>query len=524
MNGYEKSHVNGHQVELYLLPMLSGLLCALALPNLAWGWLAWFALVPLFCVMHTNPWRAGFCAGAVYFATVLYWLNNVMTVYGQLPMVLSIVVYLLLVAYLAIFWGAICWCSCRIVQRLDLPSIIVIPIIWLVFEYGRNFLLTGFPWANIAYSQMPYPVLLQSADLAGVYLLVFLLVLVNCVVAQLWQAWRNKSLVPWRLLLVVVALWLTNYGYGLWRLNNINIATGERLHVRLVQGNVEQSLKWQPQQLTTTLTKYKKLSVIGSVGDAINADDTLVVWPESATPFFFQDGGNRARLVQSVAQENNVLLLFGSPAYALSQKSTVKRRQYSYLNSAYLLSPQGSVVGRSDKVHLVPFGEYVPLSGLLSFVEKLAQGVGDFIAGDKKLLPVGDNLLGVLVCYEAIFPEIARQQVAAGAGLLVNITNDAWFGESAAPWQHLAMTRMRAIENRVWIARCANTGVSAFIDPTGRVISPSQLFTTETVSGDVYFCNDTSLYTHTGDTVPLLLCGVVLVWLWQSRKGAGSCC
>lgn len=504
-----------------IAPVLSGLLLALAFPNIAWGWLAWVALVPLFSVMHEKPWRCGFSAGVVFFAIVLYWLNTVMITYGHLPLLLSLLAYLLLVVYLAFFWGAICWCSCRIEKQLKLPLVLVLPIVWVVFEFFRNFLFTGFPWANIAYSQTSYLALIQGADLAGVYLLVFLLVLINCAVATAWKVYRAGKVLPWRLLLLVLVIWLGHYGYGLWRLEQIVCAgDGVPLRVAMVQGNIEQSLKWNPQYLHSTLTTYQRLS-------AQSDDPDLVIWPESSTPFFYQDGGRKAEKVRSVARKNQAMLLFGSPAYIKVVDQNGEKQvgnhdqnqgRYRYLNSAYLLSPQGQTVGRSDKVHLVPFGEYVPLSGLLSFVDKLVQGIGNFVPGINHPLSIDGHQVGVLVCYEAIFPEIARQQVANGASLLVNITNDAWFGDSSAPWQHLAMTRFRAVENRVWIARCANTGVSALIDPTGRVVKHSGLFKAETVEGLVYFCDETSLYTRTGDSVPLLLCVVVLVWLWQSRK------
>lgn len=492
--------------------VLSGVLFALSFPNVELGWLAWIALIPLFSVMDEKPWRCGFIAGVVFFAATLYWLNTVMVTFGQLPLAASIAIYLLLVVYLASYWGGICWCACRIRRHLHLPLLVVLPSVWVVFEYARTYLLTGFPWANIGYSQAPYLHLIQGADLAGIYLLVALLVLVNCAGSLLLKSYLHCSARPWGAVSVVAILWLLNYGYGHWRLTHCEVGTDQPFRVALVQGNIEQSLKWNPRHLSTTLDTYEQLSA-----QAESAD--LIVWPESATPFFYQDGGSRAAKVDEVVIRNQANLLFGSPAYIQQRDAdgTLIKR-YRYLNSAYLLTKDQQLVGRSDKVHLVPFGEYVPLANLLSFVDKLAQGIGDFVPGENSPLPLRDHKLGVLVCYEAIFPEVSRNLVRQGADLIVNITNDAWFGDSSAPWQHLAMTRFRAVENRVWLARCANTGVSALIDPMGRVVQQSQLFKAQTVEGEVYFCNDTSLYTRTGDSLPLLLSFVVVVWLWQSRK------
>ena len=259
--------------------------------------------------------------------------------------------------------------------------------------------------------------------------------------------------------------------------------------------------------LQHTLDRYCRLS-------AQAQDPDLLVWPESATPFFYQNGGTRAHQVRSVARKQQAYLLFGSPSYLRGESDD----DVAYLNSAYLLSPQAQLLGRSDKVHLVPFGEYVPLWGMFGLVEKLASGIGDFVPGRLQPMALNGHQLGVLICYEAIFPELARKLVARGAQVLVNITNDAWFGDSAAPWQHLDMARMRAVENRVWLLRSANTGVSALIDPYGRVVAQSRLFEPALVEGTAYFHQGGSLYTRTGDSLARLLSLVVLVWLWQSRK------
>ncbi len=485
--------------------LVSGVLMALAFPALGWGWLAWLALVPLLLVMRRRPFLSGFCAGTAFFALLLYWLNGVMTTYGHLPMALSVVLYLLLVAYLGCFWAATLWCACRVERRLEIPMSVALPVVWVVAEFVRGHLLTGFPWGALAYSQAAYPLLMQSADLGGIYPLIFLLVLSNVVIAAALAQWRRLRILPWRPLALLLALLLSNAAYGGWRLATTAAGGGDVLRLALVQGNIDQAVKWSPDQVDATLDKYCRLSRAGA------AQSDLLIWPESATPFFFQDDSPRSRRVRRVSADTAVPLLFGSPAYMRTGAG------YRYLNSVYLLDGHGDLRGRSDKVHLVPFGEYVPLAGLLSFVDKLVAGVGNFVPGRNHPLELDGHRLAVLVCYEAIFPAIARAQVAAGAQLLVNVTNDAWFGNTAAPWQHLDIARFRAVENRVWLARCANTGVSAIIDPAGRVVVHSSLFVDAVVRGCVYFCDGTSLYTRTGDTVPLLLCVVVALWLWCSR-------
>lgn len=489
-----------------LAPPFSGLLMALAFPLAGQGWLAWLALVPLLVVMPSRPWRSGFSAGVVFFAVTLYWLNLVMTVYGQMPWVLAIVAYLLLATYLALFWAATCWCSMRIHRALHVPLPLVTAVCWVALEYVRNWLFTGFPWGNIGYSQINALWLVQSADLFGVYGLALMLLLVNGLLAEGVRRRVAGETLPWRSALIVGLVLVGQLGYGYWRLAAAE-PDRDALHVGLVQGSIDQAVKWDPAHLQRTLERYRQLS-------AQAQDPELLVWPESATPFFYQNGGKRAHQVRSVAREQRAYLLFGSPSYARQEADD----EVAYLNSAYLLSPQAQLLGRSDKVHLVPFGEYVPLWGMFGLVEKLAEGIGDFVPGQLQPLSLNGHQLGVLICYEAIFPELAQKLVSRGAQVLVNITNDAWFGDSSAPWQHLDMARMRAIENKVWLLRSANTGVSALIDPFGRVVAQSRLFEPALVEGTAYFKQGGSLYTHTGDSLPRLLGIVVLVWLWQSRK------
>jgi apolipoprotein N-acyltransferase len=349
----------------------------------------------------------------------------------------------------------------------------------------------------------------QGADLFGVYGLVVAIVGVNALVAEALRPMLERRALAWRPLAVAIVVVTFQLGYGAWMLSRPATA-GDALRVALVQGNIDQHLKWDPAFLQQTLDRYSQLSA-----QAVEPD--LIVWPESATPFFYQNGGQRAYQVRAVARQQQAYLLFGSPSYQRADAAGEKDR-VAYLNSAYLLSPQAQQLGRSDKVHLVPFGEYVPLWGMFGLVEKLATGIGDFVPGTLQPLTLDGHQAGVLICYEAIFPELARSLVAQGAQVLINITNDAWFGNSAAPWQHLDMARMRAVENRVWVLRSANTGVSALIDPTGRVVAHSSLFEPALIEGVAEFKQGGSLYTRTGDSLPRLLVAVVLLWLWQARK------
>lgn len=496
-----------------LWPALSGLLLAAAYPRPDLAPLAWFALVPLFALRSQRPFRAGWISGAVFFACVLYWLNIVMTTYGGLNLLFSVVAYLLLVGYLALYFGATLWLAQRFEQQCRWSRVWTLPVAWTAFEYLRAHLLTGFPWASLGYSQDALLPMLQSADLWGVYGIGFLLVLVNALLADIWrlrQADRRLVRCGWRLALATLLL-VGNAGYGWWRLGT-NLDGGRPpLQVSLIQGDIDQAVKWDPAFQQQTLQRYAELTL--KADSKVKTD--LTVWPESATPFFFQEGGPAADLVRSLPQKTGSALLFGSPAYERHGK------KYSYLNSAYLLAADGRLLGRSDKVHLVPFGEYVPLKWMLPFVDKLVVGIGDFVPGRLRPLAMNGDTLGVLVCYEAIFPELARSYITQGAGLLVNITNDAWFGRSAAPYQHLGMARLRAIENRVWLVRAANTGISAAVAPSGRIIKASKLFVPAALNVRAGFGARGGIYSSYGDLLPwvcLLLGAAGLIFCWTRNR------
>lgn len=492
------------------LSALSGLLLACSFPLPDYHLLAWFGLVPLIMVMQRRPFKSGFVAGVVFFAVTLYWVNIVMTTYGHLPAVLSFLLYLLLAAYLALYWGIASWAACRLKEFRNYSFALTLPVFWVALEFLREFLLTGFPWATLGYSQHGWLTMVQSADLFGVYGLSYLLVLSNAVIGEclLLCRGKNSQWQPGKALAAVLLLLMLNYGYGEWCLRQDIDSRAETLSTAVVQGNIPQDLKWRPDNQVNTVKTYRDLSLRA---EREGASD-LIIWPEAAMPFYFQDGGPLAESIAKLTTEMKASLLFGSPAYRRDSGNL------SYLNSAFLLSQTAQVQGRSDKIHLVPFGEYVPLGKFLPFVNKLVVGIGDYSPGEINPLPIAEHQLGVLVCYEVIFPELAREYVRQGSDLLVNITNDAWFGKSSAPWQHLAMARFRAIENRVWLARSANTGISAFIAPSGKVVEQTKLFESAFLRADVGLGARPKIYSQMGDLVPGAFLIVSLVWLLQTRR------
>ncbi|MBU0945370.1 MAG: apolipoprotein N-acyltransferase [Proteobacteria bacterium] len=453
------------------------LLLWLALPGGGGLWpLLAVACVPLLvCVCRGTRLQAlgfGFLAGFGHFLLQLYWIVFVLGHYGGLPLIFSVPALLLLVCYMAASVMAFSLLAQLFVRRFPAGlSLWLLPCAWVGVDWLRSFLFSGFPWMDLGYGLAGLPVLLQSADIWGHYGLTFLLVLLNSLLALLiinreGRRGALRLMVPVCLLLAMVAV----YSGERWQQLQSGVLERESLVVAVVQGNVDQSQKWLPARQQETVLDYIEQS--RQLMHALPRPD-LVIWPETALPFYPLAHPLLEPLQRFVSQEQ-VMLLTGAPWY--EQKSD-SQREMKFFNSSLLFDSTGEIVARTSKTHLVPFGEYVPLKRFLSFLEPLVEAVGDFSPGKIHAPPACQKAsIGVLVCFESIFPDISRKWVDAGATLLVNMTNDAWYGRSSAPHQTLAMTRLRAVETRRSVVRSANTGFSAFIDPLGRLQQLSPLF------------------------------------------------
>ena len=499
-----------------LLAIASGIMIAISFPNPGLSFLAWIALVPMLIAMEESTprdaFRVGLTCGFTAYAFILYWLNIVFTYYGKLPWSASIPVYLLLVLWLALFYALSTFIA-RLGELAGIKAAFTLPVAWVAFDFIRSFLFSGFAWAMLGHSQFRTLPLIQIADLAGVYGITLLIVLANIVMHRALRAVSGAG-VPYPVKSAVVLLFFLSATlfYGFSRLNEPDVDNIKPLRVALIQGNIPQDVKWSPEFREHTLNIYERLT-----RDASKGGVDLIVWPESAVPFFFQDEPLQAERIRKLAREMNASLLFGSPAHELRNgKST-------FLNSAFLISPQGETLGRADKLHLVPFGEYVPMGNILTFINKLVVGIGDFAPGMGAVpLDTGSTKLGIQVCYEVIFPELARQYVQAGARVLVAITNDAWFGRSSAPYQHLAISTFRAIETRTPLIRAANTGVTAIVDQNGHINTMTGLFVEAYRVGEIQPGSGKSLYLTIGDA-PAWLCllltaGILLLALIKRNK------
>jgi apolipoprotein N-acyltransferase len=509
--------------HLLLLPVLSGTLLVLSFPTNDLNFLAWIALVPLLIAIREKPVKTafgqGWLAGLVFFVGTLSWVINAMHQYGKIPFPVSVLVMLLLAGYCAVFVALFAAILVALKDARGLLRPWTAAALWVTLEWLRGHLFTGLPWALLGYSQYHALSVIQIADVTGVYGVSFLLVLVNALGARFAEMLGSRVglsakpvPIPWVTVPLAAALLVIVVDYGHWRLDpRNNPANGHSLRIGLVQPNIDQAQKWDVALRRQTIDRYKKLT------NQVVQEVDLVVWPEAATPFFFDvETDYREELLRFV-RDRGVPLLFGSPAVDSRTDGGAR-----LLNSAYLVSGGGMVLDRYDKVHLVPFGEYVPLKPILFFLDKLVVGIGDFVPGaGPRVMSGPSGHLGLVICFEVIFPDLVRQFVDRGADYMVTITNDGWFGRTSAPYQHFAMVVFRAVENRVPFARAANTGISGFIDAEGHILRTSELFVEGAMSGEVRIGGPRTFYTAYGDLFTLgcaILTLCVAAWMW--RQGA----
>lgn len=491
-----------------LLILLSGFLLILSFPKVDQSYLVWVALIPiLYAIEGTRPYRTflrGWLCGFVFYIGLIYWIVVVTTTYGKLPYPLGILVMLLLAGYLSIYVGLSFSISRWIEEKTSFRLPITLPFIWVTMEYLRSFLFTGFPWESLGYSQYQSLSLIQLADITGVYGISFFIVCVNTTLYLLFRSLSDKN-IPYKQIAFTILVATIAVIYGRWRLAEIVTLTDASATIKagLVQGNVDQGIKWNKAFRKQTITTHQQLSI-----QALQDSTRLIIWPESSTPFYFQSELDYQNIIFEIIHDKDAYLLLGSPSYeGLNGK-------YRNFNSAFLLSPSNEVIGKYDKVHLVPYGEYVPLKKFFPFIDKMVEGIGAFYAGrNTSLLNLPEAPFGVLICYEIIFPDLTRRFVKKGAQFLVNITNDAWFGKTSAPYQHISMAAFRAIENRRFVARAANTGISAFIDARGEIKSPSRLFTESLITGKISLLSISTFYTRYGDIFAQVSSFLSMIWL-----------
>jgi apolipoprotein N-acyltransferase len=408
---------------------------------------------------------------------------------------------LVLAIYLGLYVALFGWLARFIRRRTGWSTLVVAPAAWTAAEWLKSSGPLGCPWGNVSYALAEHPAWIQGASLVGAPGLSLWIVGVNALLAGAITSRRWVSRIA-LLVLAVLAVW----GPVAWGNAAVRkYQPGESVRVGLVQPNIGSEEKWDTLHQERSVRALARLSA-----EAVKNDPKpdLLIWPETALPFYVRLETPKLRRLLDFVHEWNVPLLTGYPDATLS----LGGEGVITHNAAGLVLPTGAIALQYEKIHLVPFGERIPFQGVLPFLGKIDLGQAEWTPGTKAVLfPIKRATFGVLICFESIFPELARDYAVDGARFLVNITNDEWFGPTAAPRQHADMAILRCVEHRIGMARCANTGISMIIDPVGRVTHATPLFQEAVVTGEVYLGSEPTLFRQWGDWTSGLCLGLVLV-------------
>lgn len=476
-------------------------LFGLELPN--FGFLAWFGFVPLFLLIYEATPRQAFLYGwitaTLIFALSAYWLYTTLHLYGGFNPVASLLLILLLSSLLGLFHGLTLFLAKYLSKKGEM--ILILPVVWTALEGIRNYIpFGGWPWFNIAMSQSQYLPLIQIADITGVYGVTFLVIWGNVWLTECFLKWREGRSQPFGIKIslflpktvTTLFLFVLVLGYGFYRLHQIgsDVKQWPTLKVGLIQPNIPQDEKWEEQYRT----KHEEL-LYEAVESLQNSVD-LIIWPETA---WFKTLWIEENRIPPL--DMGITKASGDRPYSLLGLSFARTQDKGlvYYNSAALVDAQGTIHGKYHKISLIPFGEYVPLPRLFYFLDPIA-AIGAFEPGHSYApLSLPGSNVGVLICGEDIFPEISRKMVREGAHLLVNMTNDAWYNYSSEPYQHLALAAFRSIETRRTMVRATNTGISAVIGPTGKILQAAPLEVQSLLTYQAPLSKAQTLYLQLGD-------------------------
>lgn len=449
--------------------------------------------------------RNGLGCGILGCSACLYWISVPIHDFGYLPWAVAVPTAVSLGCYLAlysaVFAAGMHWGS-RNLTPLWLGGLALAA--WTLLEYLKGWVLSGFAWLTLSAAFVPWTAAVQGAALVGAYALSGLFA---AIVVWLDAAWRQKCKAALTAGVLVVA--------GLAIFSGINLAAFDPASERafralLVQGNINQDQKWDPANVQATMHAYMGLTSSGleriseESGEKASQTPVLVIWPETAMPFLYSLEYDSGAKLRDLAREKGINLLFGAPG--LEAEPGLAPEEYPLFNRAHLISAMGRDIGAYEKEHLVPFGEYPPSWINLPFLDFFLAQVGDFTPGVRtRPLSVDGIALGVLICYETIFPELSQKRVEQGANVLINISNDAWFGLTSAPEQHLQLTAMRAVEQGRYLLRATNTGISSVVDPWGRILFRSELFRAAAIPALAYALDRHTPFFFVADYMPWLL-------------------
>jgi apolipoprotein N-acyltransferase len=500
-----------------ILAIISSLLVILAFPKFNLDFLVWVSFVPLFFALENTNIKQRFLIGYVFgvfmFFGLLYWLFNV-----------SMLGAIVLIFFLAIYPAI----GCLYKIRDSAIIVFIIPSMWVISEFLRAHIFSGFPWTLLGHCLYKNIVVIQIADITGVYGLSFIVIMINIVFFSILRSFRNKR---YHVFVCVLFCMITLfYGFSFMQVK----LEKEPVDIALIQGNIAQEKKWDAQNYEVEiLEQYMSLSEL-----AVKKGSDLIIWPETSVPGLYSEDASIKYIIDQFIKRMKKDFLIGSVRY----------NEGNYYNSAYFVSSNAQIEQIYDKMHLVPFGEYIPFENKLPWIRSaIDKPVGDMLPGKEYKIfyftgraerKTSEGLIreirflkfGVLICFEDIFPDISRGAVKLGAEFLVNMTNDAWFGDTNAAYEHVQSSVFRAVENRVSVVRSANTGISCFIDPRGKItdilkVKGKETFVEGICQGEIYKPIRQSFYTKFGDVFVwfcLIMCvGLIILDKKQIQVDSG---
>jgi apolipoprotein N-acyltransferase len=520
-------------ISVLFPPVISALLLVLSLPTFDIGWLAWFGLVPLLVAISGRSPAYGFLSffiyGFLFFSGVCSWLYEVAT--------FRIVHHAIIMTYLGLYFGFFGLTFNFISKRWGAaPAHLTAPFVWVSIEYIRsNMSFLALPWGLLAHTQYQHPSIMQISSITGAYGLSFLVFMVNSTLAALTLMFLARSRLrnkqpgdkqPSRR--GVFSMVLATLAFTGMILLHGHIAlskpiAGKKLKLSVLQGNIEQDKKWNPKYKKYIMQTYADLSK-----EAADDRPDLIIWPEAATPRYVLKNPSLLKQIKSIIGEAKTSFLIGSAEYS---KSITKKpsNRVKIGNTALFFSPTGKVLGTYLKIHLVPFGEYVPYADIIPWPDFIAvQGntSWDLPGEEHTIFELNGDKFGAVICWESIFPGLFRKFVKNGAGFMINITNEGWFRHKI-PHQYVAMNVFRAVENRIFLVRAANTGVSCFIDPHGRITGRIEKEGKDTyvrgyLTQEITVSKERTFYTEYGDVFIyfclLASCLIVAMSFFKPRR------
>ena len=511
----------------------SGILLFAAFPAIDVSILSWIGLLPLILVTSGKKPGAAFLlfylAGGIFFLGIFHWILRIP---GY-----TLIHHGILAVYMGFFFALFGLFFAFLCRRMGFHAVLIAaPFLWVSIEFARsNLSFLALPWGLLAHSQYKHPVIIQIASLAGAYGLSFVIVLVNSGLAAIVLSWRKEATPVGpgsrrsasrkkEAVIAGIAACILGYTLVYGYLVTSRPIVGKRVPIALVQGNIEQNKKWDPKYALMIMKTYTDLTYKAS-----EKKPALIIWPESATPRSISTDAKLQSQVREIARATVSYLLLGSTQL---QKFRVQSPGSArYLNSAFLISPEPGEMKnqRYDKIRLFPFGEYLPYKDTIPWRLINVTEFGNYLPGKEyTVFKTPFARFGVTICWENIFPDLVREFVRHGAQFMVNVTNEAWFGPVTAPHQFVSMSVFRAVESRVFMVRCGNTGISCIIDPYGRVVDRvigpggNDIFVQGFTNGSIVPMDSRTIYTQYGDWFAWLCVLVSMVFLVTSALGRRS--